>query len=151
MIPLMSFWPEVYNRILNKEKLLEYRRIFPKNCTHAYMYVSSPIKAICAIIYFNEVIKLEDLKGKHNLDLDKRIDSYSSNYLYSGTIKAIQKIKPISLQELRENVPNFTAPQSFLYIDNFPILKEYIEKNIIYDGELITNDLLNIIPDQLCR
>ena len=151
MIPLMSFWPEVYDRILKKEKIFEYRRTFPKNCSHAYMYISSPVKAICAIIYHNEVIKLESLKGEYNIDLDKRIDSYSSNYKYSGTIKSIQKIKPILLQDLKENIPNFTPPQSYLYIDNFPILKEYIENNTIYDGELITNNLSNIIPNQLCR
>ena len=151
MIPLMSCWPDVYNRILNKEKLLEYRRTFPKNCTHAYMYISSPVKAICGIVYFDSVIKLEDLKGKYSSEVDQRIDLYSSNYLYAGTIKSVQKIKPIPLQDLRENVPGFTAPQSYLYVDNFPILKNYIENNIIYDDEIINNNLTNIIPNKLCR
>lgn len=52
MIPVMSFWPSVYSKIEGQVKLIEYRRVFPKNCEYAYMYISKPVKAISAIIYF---------------------------------------------------------------------------------------------------
>lgn len=61
----MSFWPSVYKRILNQKKLLEYRRDFPKDCDYAYMYVSSPVKAICAIIYFGKKYSIEEWKNEY--------------------------------------------------------------------------------------
>lgn len=146
----MSFWPDVYNRIINQEKIFEYRRTFPKQCTKVYMYVSSPIKAICGILYFDNIYKLDTFLGQYNKEVDKRIISYSDKYRFTGTIKAIQKIKPISLDELRLNVPGFTAPQSYLYIENFPSLENYINENVVTDGKIITNNLDNIFPDFLC-
>jgi hypothetical protein len=150
-IPLMSFWPQVYSRILNGEKLLEYRRVFPKNCKYSFMYISSPVKAICGIIYFNDVLYLDDLIGKFDEQTDTRICDYLDKYHYAGTIKAIQKIKPITLEQLRIGVPNFTAPQSYLYLDNFPVLKDFIFKNLILDGDIITNHLEEVLPVQLCK
>lgn len=150
-IPLMSFWPKVFERILSGEKLLEYRRVFPKNCKCAFVYVSSPVKAICGIIYFDEVYHLDDLIGKFDKKTDNRINNYLDKYHYAGTIKAIQKIQPITLNELRNGVTNFTAPQSYLYLDNYSELKKYIYNNIVLDGDVIINNLEKLFPDKLCR
>lgn len=150
-IPLMSFWPQVYKRILDGEKLLEYRRVFPKNCKYSFMYISSPVKAICGIIYFDDVLYLDDLMEKYDEQTDSRIGNYLDKYHYAGTIKAIQRIKPITLEQLRKGVPHFTAPQSYLYLDNFPLLKDFIFENLILDGDIITNHLEAVLPDQLCK
>lgn len=149
--PLMSFWPQVFNRIINGDKLLEYRRVFPKNCEYCFMYISSPVKAICGIIYFDKVIRLDEQIGLYDIDTDNRIYNYLHRYRYAGTIKAVQKIKPITLEQLKKGVPDFTAPQSYLYIDNKPKLKEFICKNLIYDGDLITNNLNDLLPNHLCK
>lgn len=150
-VPLISFRPQVYNRIFDGEKILEYRRVFPKDCNCAFMYVSAPIKAIKGIIYFKDILNLEDLIGQFDDQTDVRINSYLDKYHQVGSIKAIQKINPITLAELRDAVQNFIAPQSYLYIDNYPNLKRFIFKNLILDGDIITNNLEDILPEQLCK
>ena len=134
MTVLMSFWPEIYNKISNQIKIIEYRRRFPKNCSYAFMYVSKPIKAICGIIYFGKQHNLNDWKIEYlnNSDIIERIIPYIEKYNYGTEILGFQKIKPISLDELRENVPNFVAPQSYILLENNSILKKYIYDNIIY-------------------
>ena len=54
---LLSFRPEVYEKIKAGQKIFEHRRNFPDESVMAYMYVSSPVKVIdqdCweKIIYF---------------------------------------------------------------------------------------------------
>ena len=43
---LLSFKPEVYEKIKSGKKIFEHRRNFPDESIMAYMYVSSPVKAI---------------------------------------------------------------------------------------------------------
>ena len=151
-VPVMSFWPSVYNRICDQTKLLEYRRRFPKNCEYAYMYVSSPVKAICGIVYFGKKYDLEDWKKEYSYDSEiiKRIDKYLDNYKYAYEIKAIQKIKPITLKSLRENNDGFVAPQSYLLLNNFPELAKYIKSQEEFIDEVITNDLVDLLPNNIC-
>lgn len=152
MVPLMSFWPSVYKRILNQEKLIEYRRRFPKDCKYAYMYISKPVKAICGIIYFGRMHSLEDWarEFKDDPQIMSRIQEYSDSYNFGMEIVAIQKINPISLDELRKNITGFTAPQSYLLLENNEKLKHYIESHVQYNGEKIVNDLENIFPKHIC-
>lgn len=155
MTPVMSFWPKIYDKITSQKKLIEYRRTFPKDCTMAYMYISKPVKAICAIIYFGEIHSLDHWKQEYQdyPDVQLRIkDSLENeNYRYGAEISAIQKIRPITLNELRENITNFTAPQSYLLLENNNELKNYIERNTSYVGELIINDLSSIYPEHVCK
>lgn len=155
MTPVMSFWPKIYDNIISQIKLIEYRRIFPKDCSMAYMYISKPVKAICAIIYFGQIHSLYDWEKEFREfpDVQLRIKDYleNENYKYGAEISAIQKIHPISLDELRENVSNFVAPQSYILLDNNKELKNYIERHTSYVGELIKNDLSSIFPEHVCK
>ena len=63
----------------------------------------------------------------------------------------LRKIQPITLNELRNGVTNFTAPQSYLYLDNYSELKKFIYNNIVLDGDIIINNLEKLFPDKLCR
>lgn len=130
MSSIMSFWPNVYERIKKGEKTIEYRRSFPKNNAYSYMYVTKPVKAIKAIIYFGEKYTLEELRSlnKDKPDILRQIDNNPGTYRYGSYIIGIKEIDPITLQELRNNVPNFVAPQSYLLLENNPILSKYIEK-----------------------
>lgn len=155
MTPVMSFWPKIYEKILSQEKLIEYRRNFPKDCSMAYMYISKPVKAICAIIYFENIHSLYDWEKEYseNPDIQIRVKNSleNENYRYGAEIAAIQKISPISLDELRRNIPNFVAPQSYILLENNIALKNYIEKHTAYVGELIKNDLSFIYPEHICK
>lgn len=152
MVPVMSFWPKIFKRITDQKKLLEYRRVFPKDCSYAYMYISKPVKAICAIVYFGKKHSLDDWRQeyKNNTEVMERIDNYSDSYKYAMEIESVQLIEPISLDELRENVPSFTAPQSYVLLENNKELESYIKSNTKKKGDLIVNDLSTLLPDNIC-
>ncbi len=153
MIPIMSFWPCIYEKIIAQKKLIEYRRTFPKDCDYAYMYVSKPVKAICAIIYFGKKHALEDWKTEYasNIEVTKRILDYSQNYRYGAEIIGIQKIQPITLKELRDNVTNFVAPQSYVLLENNELLSNYVKSNTIIIDDKIINNLNDIFPEHICK
>ena len=47
---LLSFRPDVYEKIKSGVKIFEHRRNFPDEPIMAYMYVSSPVKAITGVV-----------------------------------------------------------------------------------------------------
>ena len=51
---LLSFKPEVYEKIKSGKKKFEHRRNFPDEPIMAYMYVNAPIKAIKGIVYLGK-------------------------------------------------------------------------------------------------
>lgn len=51
---LLSFRPDVYEKIKSGLKIFEHRRNFPDEPIMAYMYVSSPVKAITGIVYLDK-------------------------------------------------------------------------------------------------
>lgn len=130
MTAVMSFWPSVFERIKHKEKFIEYRRTFPKDGDYVYMYVTKPVKAICAVLYFGKKYTLEELKEKHqdNPQILKQIDHNPKTYQYGAEIVGFEEIEPITLDELRKNVPNFVAPQSYLLLKNNQPLSEFIKQ-----------------------
>ena len=152
MTALMSFYPSIYDKIANQTKLVEYRRTFPKDCSYAYMYVSKPTKAICGIIYFGKKYQLLDWKNEYanNEEVSERIESFLETYRYAFEIVSFQKIVPIPLEQLRTNIPNFTAPQSYLILENNQVLFKYIKQNVVFIGEKVTNNFSNAYPAHIC-
>lgn len=51
---LLSFKLDVYEKIKSGRKIFVHRRIFPNEQIMAYMYVSSPVKAITGIVYLGK-------------------------------------------------------------------------------------------------
>ncbi|SUP42863.1 hypothetical protein [Veillonella criceti] len=154
MVPVMSFWPSIYNKIIRGEKLIEYRRNFPKECRFAYMYISKPVKAICGIIYFGRIHSINKwkLQYKENKLICHRIELFEQkNYRYGAEIIGFQRIEPITLQDLRTNVPNFFPPQSYILLENNIELKKYLDKKVILLDGKIKNDLTNIFPEHICK
>lgn len=68
---LLSFKPEVYEKIKSGKKKFEHRRNFPDEPIMAYMYVSAPIKAIKGIVIWERDIYC--LTGKKSLKMIKRL------------------------------------------------------------------------------
>ena len=68
---LLSFKPEVYEKIKSGKKKFEHRRNFPDEPIMAYMYVSAPIKAIKGIVYLGSDICY--LTGEKSLKMIKRL------------------------------------------------------------------------------
>lgn len=117
----------------------------------AYMYVSSPIKAVTGIVYLDNRHDLSQWKKEYAYDLDtvKRIENYEKSYRYAMEILEFQETSKISLAELREKVPGFVAPQMYIYLDNTDLL-QYIENSIQYKEVNIKNRFDEITEKYIC-
>ena len=128
---LLSFKPEVYEKIKSGKKIFEHRRNFPDEPIMAYMYVSAPVKAITGIVYLGKRHLLSDWKEEFKEDKDAvaRIEKYQESYRYAMEIDKFQETTQISLEDLRRDVNGFVAPQMYIYLDDTDLLK-YIENHI---------------------
>lgn len=135
---LLSFKPEVYEKIKSGKKIFEHRRNFPDEPIMAYMYVSAPVKAITGVVYLGKRHLLSDWKEAFKGDKDAvaRIEKYEKSYRYAMEIVEFQETTEIALDDLRLNMPGFVAPQMYIYLDGTDLLT-YIEEKILYlDGHI---------------
>ena len=118
---LLSFKPEWFDKIKEGNKIFEYRRTFPDEEIMAYMYVSSPVKAITGVVYLGKRHCLSDWLEDYKEDSNAvtRIKEYMEtyHYRYAMEIERFQETSQISLDDLRKNVPGFVAPQMYIYLD----------------------------------
>ena len=112
---LLSFKPEVYEKIKSGKKKFEHRRNFPDEPIMAYMYVSAPIKAIKGIVYLGKRHLLSDWREEFKNDKAAvvRIEKYQELYRYAMEINEFQETTEISLGALRRDVSGFVAPQMY--------------------------------------
>jgi predicted transcriptional regulator len=151
---LLSFRPDVYEKIKSGVKIFEHRRNFPDEPIMAYMYVSSPVKAITGVVYLGKRHCLSDWLEYYKEDSNAvtRIKEYMEtyHYRYAMEIDRFQETSQISLDELRENVPGFVAPQMYIYLDGTELL-EYIERNVIVYARKIEHKHEEICSQNICR
>lgn len=149
---LISFKPNVYERIKNGTKIFEHRTVFPDEPILAYMYVSTPVKAITGILVLNNKEYLSDWKEKYSYDnaAVARISEFMNHNKVVIQIEDFYETNVIPLETLRSDLDKFVVPQMYYYLDNTPLL-EYIEKNISKTGLHIHNDFENITSDDVCR
>lgn len=149
---LLSFKADVYERVLSGEKIYEHRKVFPDEPIEAYLYVSNPIKAIVGIMHLGNKTSIEGWKEKYSYDQAavSRIDEYLKQHKYAMEIQTFQNTNKISLYKLREDLPGFVVPQMYYFIDDSPLL-EYLEKNLVAEGEMLVHDFSNIKSDMICK
>ena len=89
---LLSLWEYVYKKVLSGEKIYEHRKVFPDKPVKTYIYVSSPMKAICGIMYLSNKTSLLDWKKKYEDDPEciKRIDDYLLQYKFGVEINRFE-------------------------------------------------------------
>ena len=104
---LLSFKPEVYEKIKSGKKKFEHRRNFP----------DEPIKAIKGIVYLGKRHLLSDWREEFKNDKAAvvRIEKYQELYRYAMEINEFQETTEISLGALRRDVSGFVAPQMYIY------------------------------------
>lgn len=148
---LLSFKPEVYEKIKSGKKKFEHRRNFPDEPIMAYMYVSAPVKAITGIVYLGKRHLLSDWKEEFKEDKDAiaRIEKYEKSYRYAMEIEKFQETTEISLEDLRRDVPGFVAPQMYIYLDNSDLL-QYIENSLKRKTVNIKHKFDEICANQIC-
>ena len=117
---LLSFKPEVYEKIKSGEKIFEHRRNFPDEPIMAYMYESAPVKAITGIVYLGKRHLLSDWREEFKNDRD-----------------AVARIE------------KFVAPQMYIYLDGTELL-EYIDKHIKMGTVNLSHTFNEVVSEQVC-
>ena len=148
---LLSFKPEVYEKIKEGKKKYEHRRNFPNEPIMAYMYVSAPIKAIKGIVYLGKRHLLSDWREEFKNDKAAvvRIEKYQELYRYAMEINEFQETTEISLGALRRDVSGFVAPQMYIYLDGTELL-DYIENKIEKLDGCTVHDYSVIKSNEVC-
>lgn len=150
---LLSFRPDVYEKIKSGVKIFEHRRNFPDEPIMAYMYVSSPVKAITGVVYLGKRHCLSDWLEYYKEDSNAvtRIKEYMEtyHYRYAMEIDSFQETSQISLDDLRENISGFVAPQMYIYLDGTELL-EYIESNLKMTDLQVEHSFERIEACQVC-
>lgn len=149
---LLSFKPDIYQKIYDGIKIFEHRRNFPDESIVAYMYVSKPIRAIKGIVYLNNRHTLTDWENEFSDDpaAIKRIKEYEESYRYVMEISEFQETTQISLDEIKKKFPDFVVPQSYIYLDKNPELLKYIENHLKLLTKNIKHDFSQITSEQIC-
>lgn len=149
---LISFKPYVYDKIKAGTKIYEHRAVFPDEPIKAYMYISSPVKAITGILYLSNKQYLSDWKDKYNNNPEavKRIDEFMQLNKVVMQIDEFRETNAIPLETLRVDLDKFVVPQMYYYLDGTPLL-EYINSNINETGFVIKHDFSNITSNDICR
>lgn len=149
---LLSFKADVFERVLSGEKIYEHRKVFPDEPIEAYLYVSTPVKAIKGIMHLNNRTSIESWKQKYSYDEDamERIDVYLQHHKYAMEISDFQNTTEISLNRLREDVPGFVVPQMYYFIDGSNLL-DYLKENLTAEGEIITHNFDDVPSNQICK
>ena len=122
---VLSIHPVYSKRILDGSKTIELRRKFPvkaSNGTVAYIYSTSPVRAIVGCAKIDEVVKMpvkalwkayKDMAQIARSDFDAYFAGVSEGYaLRIANAKPFSR--PLDLAELRKRF-GFKPPQSFLY------------------------------------
>lgn len=148
---VLSFKPEVYEKIKAGTKIFEHRRSFPNEPIMAYMYVSSPVCAITGILYLGKRHDLKDWEQEFVDDKDaiKRIRVYRKSYNYAMEILEFQETTSIPLKKLQADNERFVVPQMYYYLDDKPLL-DYLKKSLTLREINIKHSFDKIISQQVC-
>lgn len=131
---ILSLQPEPYDKIVKGLKKYEFRRKFLSLPVNAFIYVSSPIKAIKGFIEFgqpiwDEVEKIGEIAEMDGSGTKDGIKEYMNGLEqgYAIPIISVRQIESMPLSDLRTKY-NFTAPQSYINIESNPSLAKELFK-----------------------
>lgn len=139
----LSFRPEYFKPLLYGIKKYEYRKRFCDEETKAYLYLSGKTRQVIGVMELGKPVRL-DLTRKNYIDHPetlKRVDEYIlSKDINAVPIKSLELFnKPISLDEIRKEIPNFMPPQMYFILDNHPKLKSLLEKQSLNEKLFVHN------------
>lgn len=129
---LLSFKPEYFAPLKAGAKKYEYRSRFADEDLLAYIYLSSPVKAVTAVVRLGRRLLLEDLKRRYGEypETLARIEEYQTIYRkkYAIPILSVEPIEPIRLETIRKSIPGFMPPQSYAIVREPSILKDCLDR-----------------------
>ena len=126
-ILLLSIRPEYANKIFNRTKTVELRRIRPRLLNkgdRVVVYVSSPEQAVVGSFKVDNIVEKpvtelwEEVEKLAGISHEDFYDYYYGARLGVGIfLKDIHRFsQPVELHRLRNKLPNLRPPQSFRYL-----------------------------------
>lgn len=137
---LMSIRKERFEAVLDGRKVHEFRRRFYiKEPCQVVFYVGSPVSAICGVGIFDIPIadtieNLAKIIEGHNFSSATSLRNYMQGLEkgYALPIRKSKKIDPITLDELRKEIPGFSPPQSYCNL-NFYTFRNLVRRLDLYE------------------
>ena len=149
---LLSFHPRAYAPLHDGIKMYEYRRRFCSEETKAYLYLSGKERKIVGVMMLGEKIRLDQTRDDYlnYPDTLKRVDEYIAlGDINAIPIKSLTLFKePISLEEIRESIPDFRPPRMYYVLDD-DVLVMAILKSRELDKPLFVHEHEGIYYDNL--
>lgn len=150
----LSFRPEYFKPLLYGIKKYEYRKRFCNEETKSYLYLSGKSRQVIGVMELGKTIRL-DLTRNNYLDYQetlKRVDEYIlSKDINAIPIKSLTLFdNPISLDEIRNEIPNFMPPQMYFVLDNHPKLKFLLEQQSL-NKKLFVHNHNQVYYDNLAK
>jgi len=132
---ILSLQPRYWPMILDGSKRYEYRRVFRPDAMRAYIYLSTPRKAICGFVDFGTPIigtpaQIAELAERQCAGSRPGMLDYLQGKVqgYAIPILACHDIAPIPLEVLVEEF-GFTAPQNYLMLEHHPHLRDFLARH----------------------
>lgn len=130
---MLSIRPEPFRLIRAGEKKYEYRRVYLRRPTTAFLYVSSPVMAVCGVArlgspIFDTVERIAQIAESEHPGWGQGTREYFRG-LSRGCavpILSFREVPPIGIHELKEALGYFAPPQSYLVLRNHPTLRAYL-------------------------
>ena len=126
----LSFNPKYFKPLLYGLKKYDYRKRFCDEEVIAYLYLSNKSKYVVGVLELGKPIRLDKTRNNYlnYPDTLKRVNEYiSTRDINAIPIKSLSLYeKPISLDEIRDIIPNFMPPQMYYNLDNQPNLRELL-------------------------
>ncbi len=124
----ISLKPEFIELIKERKKTHEFRSYRPKkDISRLWIYITVPVASLKYVVDVGRIVEYpEKIKvgGVNNLEFNKGLKKSK----YAFPIKHLYElVEPISLERLKKEF-GFVPPQSFIYIDKYPSLIDYVIK-----------------------
>lgn len=149
---LLSFSPKWYDDLSSGRKIYEHRKRFYNDTVCAYIYLGLPYRQIVAKTILGPKQNIADwlTQFKDDPAAIKRIQDYLTRSNVAMPIHSFQAIKPIDAREMEKEIPGFRVPISYMFLDDKPILLDYIQSREELVGSEIKHDFSNITSDDIC-
>ena len=134
---LLSLQPEYMAQVRSGSKRYEYRRVYRKDRTVAFIYENQPVGAVTAAIDFRQPIIAEPSEIGRLADevlpgSAQGILEYMEGLAlgYAIPIECWTDVSPMTRADLRRVHPTFAPPQSYVVLQNFPPLRDRLLKGL---------------------
>lgn len=131
---LMSLQEQYYTQILDGVKIYEYRRFFKDYPLNSFIYLTSPVKRVIGYLELGEPIigtprQIADLAESVKAGHGSIIYDYMKDLAkcYAIPIKRVCEFEDdLTLNLLKTKFPKFVPPQSYILMENYSDILEYL-------------------------